>query len=188
MPKSTYEERIKIAEDEEDLQELIKNIKANKNPNNTEQRVKMLIKLIDIRRSELDKEDKEEAVVVPPPAKRTKYDDILSLHEKKHQANMEYLKAKIEADIKHDEFNETLLKLDKYIVSDDDVDEDFLSNLFDELDRVKNINVIEQYKNLFAIYHEYRVCLNKEKSLKKKYDDIIIDNDSNEINQNVEKN
>jgi hypothetical protein len=181
MPKSTYEERIKDADNKEDLLELIKIIKANKNPNNTEQRVKVLMKLIDIRRSELDK---EEAVVEPPPAKRTKYDDLISLHEKKHQANMEYLKAKIEADIKHDEFNETLLKLDKYIVSDDDVDEDFLSNLFDELDRVKNINVIEQYKNLFAIYHEYRICLCKEKSLKKKYDDIIIE----DINQNIEKN
>jgi len=184
MPKSTYEERIKIAEDEEDLQELIKNIKANKNPNNTEQRVKVLMKLIDIRRSELDK---EEAEVVPPPAKRTKYDELISLHEKKHQANMEYLKAKIEADIKHEEFNETLLKLDKYIVSDDDVDEDFLSNLFDELDRVKNINVIEQYKNLFSVYHEYRVCLSKEKCLKKKYDDIIVEDNNNAVNQNIEK-
>ena len=185
MPKSIYEDRIKDADSKEDLLELIKNIKANKNPNNTEERVKVLMKLIDIRRSELDKEDKEEAVV-PPPAKRAKYDELISLHEKKHQANMEYLKAKIEADIKHEEFNEILLKLDKYIVSDDDVDEDFLSNLFDELDRVKNINVIEQYKNLFAVYHEYRVCLSKEKCLKKKYDDIIIE-DNNKINQNIEK-
>lgn len=187
MPKSTYEERIKDADSKEDLLELIKNIKANKNPNNTEARVKVLKKLIDIRRSELDKEDnevKDEDAVAPPPAKRTKYDELISLHEKKHQANMEYIKAKIEADIKHEEFNETLLKLDKYIVSDDDVDEDFLSNLFDELDRVKNMNVINVYKNLFAIYHDYRICLSKEKDLKKKYDDIIIE----EINQNVVKN
>jgi hypothetical protein len=187
MPKSTYEERIKDADSKEDLLELIKIIKTNKNPNNTEQRVKVLMKLIDIRMGELDKEDKEEAVVEPPPAKRTKYDELISLHEKKHQANMEYLKAKIEADIKHEEFNETLLKLDKYIVSDDDVDEDFLSNLFDELDRVKNINVIEHYKNLFAVYHEYRVCLSKEKCLKKKYDDIIVEDINQNINQNIEK-
>jgi hypothetical protein len=181
MPKSTYEERIKDADSKEDLLELIKIIKANKNPNNTEERVKALMKLIDIRRSELDK---EEAVVAPPPAKRTKYDELISLHEKKHQANMEYLKAKIEADIKHEEFNETLLKLDKYIVSDDDVNEDFLSNLFDELDRVKSMSVINVYKNLFAVYHDYRICLSKEKELKKKYDDIIIE----DINQNVVKN
>lgn len=169
MPPPSYEQQIVGAKTTKELINLKKRI-VNSLYLKTKNMDGKLLKLITNKMDNMNdnKEvDDEEEVVEPPPAKRSKLDDIRKLHTVKYNAEVSYDYYKTMIKDKTKSRNDIINKMDKFMINEDDIGEDFLTNLVTEVDRIKNVGIVKQYADIFNIttsIRSYIEMMNKERN------------------------
>lgn len=170
MPPPSYEQQIVAAKTKNELINLKKRIVNSlylKTKNIDGKLLKLITDKMDNMNDNKEADEEEEKVVEPPPAKRSKLDDIRKLHTVKYNAEVAYDYYKTMIKDKTKIRNDIINKMDKFMINEDDIGEDFLTNLVTEVDRIKNVAIVKQYADIFNIttsIRSYIEVMNKERN------------------------